>query len=75
MTKSMYLYGCESDIWDDMLFYEALEDRKERAFKIHKELLLDTSLPMSYELEVRRFEVHQAFQLMHKIIQERKDFV
>jgi len=73
ISDSMYYYGCESSQWDNMNYFDAIKDRRDRAFALFGQFL-DESLSgkQTYEFQVRSDKVYQAYRLNEKLIDERE---
>ena len=61
VSASYYYYGCEASTWDEMKYWEAIEDRHTRAYALFKVLYkedialgLGTSLSDECALRLRK---------------------
>ena len=69
----MYYYGCESSEWDNMMYFDALKDRRDRAFALFGEFLeFDIKEQQAFEYQVRSGKVYEAYKLNEKFIDERE---
>ncbi len=64
VSASYYYYGCEASTWDDMKYWEAIEDRHKRAYALfgtlYKEdiaLGIGTGLPEEKALRLRKVDI------------------
>jgi len=78
MSMSEYLYGYKSSRWDDMKYFEALNDRAECAEKLYKKLNKTSkngTIKLPYSDEVRMHKVYKAWQHNLKLIEERTKYI
>ena len=79
LTASQYYYGCPPDVWDNMLYFDALQDRWEKSRKLYFELwdeweeLKDKK--NHFELEKRMFYVAKAMNFNKKLLDEREHLI
>ncbi len=74
MSASMYYYGCEMTEWDDLLYPDAIIDRRNRAFELYKELITEkanTKGEMSFEKRKRLWKVEMAYKDNSQLCEER----
>ena len=74
MSASFYYYGCESNEWDEMNYFRAIKDRKEKAFKLWGDLysVYDQKKP-TFDDHVRLQKVYQAYQDNDQLLDERAE--
>lgn len=76
ITASEYYYGCKPDTWDDMLYPDAIEDRKNRAWELFKQLFIEREqLPynqdLSEEKALRLRKVRKAYEDNKRLTEEK----
>ncbi len=76
ITASEYYYGCLASTWDDMKYWEAIEDRNNRASALFKKLyqeVIDAGYltPLSDEKQIRIKKVRTASQDTKQLLDER----
>jgi len=73
ISASMYYYGCDFSTWDNMLYTEAIVDRKDKAFALYA-MLYDEEQKgvLSFEDATRLNKVYKAYIYNKKLINERE---
>jgi hypothetical protein len=74
MKGSEYYYNCSPDTWDNMLYFEAIEDRRNRARDLYYELYMiqeNSEKEMPFEFRKRLGKVESAWKLNQKLLDER----
>jgi len=78
MTTSEYLYEAKPDTWDNMLYFEALEDKYQRSKKLYEKMLekeWNSKTEMSYEFRIRLHKVRRAMDFNKELLEERYSVV
>ena len=76
ITESEYYYGVKSSYWDNMYYWDAVEDRRNRARDIYYKIsTIDTKniKPLTYEESVRQHKVKKAFDDTQRLLDERNN--
>jgi hypothetical protein len=70
IPASEYYYGVLSSTWDNMLYWDAVKDRRDRARELFYDLLEDTK-PKDYDEQVRESKIYKAWKDNEKLLDER----
>ena len=75
VSASQYYYGCDVHTWDNMLYPDAIKDRRDKALELYMKLY-DAQKGMKYndvkfEDRVRMFKVEKAVKDTKQLCDER----
>jgi soluble lytic murein transglycosylase-like protein len=70
IPASVYYYGVLSNTWDNMLYWDAVKDRRDRARKLFFELM-NFKETRQFDDLVREHKVYKAWKDNEKLLDER----
>ena len=79
ITESEYYYGRKPTYWDKMYYWDAVEDRRNRARDIYYKMVTKDiknqkdQNPLTYEESVRQHKVKKAFDDTQRLLDERNN--